>query len=87
MKAIKLSNGFTCKVDENIMHKMRLLDALAASKKDGTEFSNVALMILGEDQREALYEHIESKGEEVTVEMIGDVIKEISEALGEEAKN
>lgn len=87
MRSIKLENGFAVKVEENIFHNMRLIDALAASKKDGTELSNVFVMILGEEQREKLYEHIESNGDTVTVEMIGEIIKELSGKLGEDSKN
>lgn len=86
-KTIKLKNGFTAKVDENIFHNMRLLDKLAESKEDGSEFSNVVKLILGVEQREKLYEHIEKKGETPTAEALGEIIQEISEALGEQAKN
>ena len=87
MKTIKLKNGFTVKVDEGVFHQMRLLDALAESKTDGSEFSSVVRMILGKEQREALYEYMEADGNEVTVEEIGGIINEISTALGETAKN
>ena len=68
---------------------MRFLDAVADSQKPDKSyaFSDMVVLILGEAQREELYEYIESKGDDVTVELMGDIIQEITEAASEEIKN
>lgn len=85
----ELSNGFKYEYDDRVFHNMRFLDAVADSQKPdkGYAFSDMVRLLLGEEQREALYQYIEAKGEEVTVELIGDIVQEITEAASDEVKN
>lgn len=93
MKAIKLSNGFKCKIDERIVNDMELVDLLKASKEDATVFSDVVLKIFGEEQRGELYEAVRKDGIVPMINTdgetysINDAIAEVMEALGEEGKN
>lgn len=85
----KLKNGFEYYYDDKVFHSMRFLDAVADSQKPDKSyaFSDMVVLILGEAQREELYEYIESKGDDVTVELMGDIIQEITEAASDEIKN
>ena len=84
-----LSNGFKYEYDDKVFHSMRFLDTVADSQRPdhAYAFSDMVRMILGEEQREALYEYIEAKGGEVTVELMGDIIQEITGAANGEIKN
>ena len=84
-----LKNGFEYEYDDKVFHNMRFLDAVADSQKTETAyaFSTMVLLLLGKEQREALYEYIESKGEDVTVELMGDIVEEITSAANDESKN
>ena len=85
----ELKNGFKYKYDDKVYHSMRFLDAVAASQKPetGYAFSDMVRLLLGDEQREALYEYIEAKGDDVTVELMGEIIQEITEAANPDAKN
>lgn len=84
-----LKNGFKFEYDDMVYHSMRFLDAVADSQKPdkGYAFSDMVRLLLGAEQREALYEYIEAKGEEVTVELMGDIMQELTEAANTEGKN
>ncbi len=85
----ELKNGFKFEYDDKVFHLMRFIDAVADSQKPdkGYAFSDMVRLILGVEQREALYEYIEAKGEEVTAELMGDIVQELTEAANTEAKN
>ena len=85
----ELSNGFKYEYDDKVFHNMRFLDAVADSQKPDKAyaFSDVVKLILGEEQRDKLYDYIEAQGEDVTVELIGDMVQEITEAASTEVKN
>lgn len=88
----KLKNGFEYQYDDKVYHSMRFLDACREAQRPetATAFSDLVVLILGVEQREALYEYIESKGDDVTVELMGDIIQEITTAAGagnDELKN
>ena len=85
----ELKNGFKFEYDDKVYHSMRFIDAVADSQKPdkGYAFSDVVRMLLGAEQKEALYEYIEAKGEEVTAELMADIVQELTEAANTEAKN
>ncbi len=88
MKSGTLSNGFEYSIDEQTLDDMRFLDALAeADEGSPLAASRVCLMLLGRDQRKALYEKIAPKGGRVPIADAFECIKEIIEAMGDEGKN
>ena len=84
-----LKNGFKYEYDDKVFHSMRFIDAVADSQQPDKAyaFSTMVVLLLGAEQREALYEYIEAKGEDVTVEMMGDIIQEITEKENDDVKN
>lgn len=82
---VKLSNGFECEVDENILDNMELIDAIAGADDDVTNVSALVKMIFG-DNKKALYDSLREDGR-VSVSSIVSAIKEVLEAAGEEGKN
>lgn len=94
MKKVTLSNGFECKIDENIINDMRLIDLLAGSKEDGTLYSEVVLMIFGKEQRDSLYKSIATKSGIVPMVntdgktySVTDAVTEVMTAIGPAGKN
>ena len=94
MKTIKLSNGFTCKVNEQVANDMELVDLLAATKEDGTKYSDVVQKIFGKEQKAKLYDAIRTKDGIVPLVnadgetySITDAVTEVMTALGPEGKN
>lgn len=94
MKTITLSNGFKCKVSENVANDMELLDLLSATKEDGTAYSSIVLKIFGKEQRDKLYDSIRTKdgivplatGEGIEYS-VTDAVTDVLKALGAEGKN
>lgn len=94
MKSITLSNGFKCKVNENVANDMELLDLLKETKEDGTAYSDIVLKIFGKEQRDKLYDSIRTKDGIVPLiksedadYSITDAVTEILTALGTSGKN
>lgn len=88
MKAGTLSNGFKYEIDEVIFDDMRFLDALAeADDGDPLAASRVCNMLLGKEQKRALYKQLQNEDGRVPIEAALECVKEIMEALGDESKN
>lgn len=89
IKTGTLQNGFKYEYDDKVFHSMRFLDAVADSQRPDKAyaFSTMVVLLLGEDQREELYKYIEATGQDVTVELMGDIIQEITEKENDDVKN
>lgn len=94
MKEGITSTGFHYQFDERNLDDMRFVDVLVVvvdekssllDKIAGT--SKLLLMLLGEDQKEALYKHIgESYGGRVPREDLEKALEEIMSGAGEDAE-
>lgn len=88
MKAGELSNGFKYEINEVIFDDMRFLDALAeADDGDPLAASRVCNMLLGKEQKRALYKQLQNEDGRVPIGAALECVKEIMEALGDESKN
>ena len=79
MKEVKLSDGFTLELADDIMNNMELVDALAEMTNDSDVLtvSKVSRLILGHDNRKLLYNHLRTEDGRVPVEKVSAAIKEI----------
>ena len=88
MKTGELANGFKYEIDETKFDDMRFLDALAeADDGDPLAASRVCTMLLGKDQKKALYQKLQEEDGRVPIEAAMNCIKELMEQLGGESKN
>lgn len=88
MKTGELANGFKYEIDETKFDDMRFLDALAeADDGDPLAASRVCTMLLGKDQKKALYKMLQEEDGRVPIEAAMNCIKELMEQLGGESKN
>ena len=71
-----ISNGFNYSVDENKMDDMRFVDMLASLEDKPVNIGKVAEFLLGKEQKEKLYKHIEKDGK-VSVEDFTEAFTEI----------
>lgn len=88
----KLKNGFGYEYDDKVYHNYRFLMAVRDSQRPDKSyaFADMVDIILGEEQRNRLLDYIEAKGDEVTVELMGDIVEQITTAAGansDELKN
>lgn len=80
-------SGFGFEVDANKLDDMRILDMVVEiSEGNILQLSPLAKKILGEEQKEKLYQHLEKTEGKVSVERVSDELTEIFNA-GNEGKN
>ena len=88
MKKIKLENGLTLEIDDNVLDDMELLDELVAMDEgDWHATSKVLERIVGKEQKKKLYDSVRDENGKVTITKINEVFMKIFEKLGEQAKN
>lgn len=81
-------SGFAFRVPKSRLDNMELVDALAALAGDNPlALSQVVRLLLGDEQRGRLYDHLRRQDGTVSVESVTDAIKEILDACGETGKN
>lgn len=74
----KTESGFTYKIPESRVDNMELLDALAGlDKGNPLEASNAVMMLLGPEQKRALYDHLRTADGTVPIDAVIGVLMEI----------
>ena len=66
---------------------MYFVEALAQLESNVLALPKVCTMLLGDDQKQALYKSLEDKDGRVKLEAVNDAITEILEKAGEGTKN
>lgn len=85
----KTKTGFEFEVEENVIDDMRIVEAVA-NIVNGTEPLAVVMIvnkILGEQQKERLYQYLEESDGRVSIEKVSNAITDIFEAFGSQGKN
>lgn len=83
----KTESGFEFEINEAELNDMEFLDALAETGEDVLAFSKVCTMLLGKDQKKALYDHLRDENGRVPIEAMRKEIEEIMVSSGEDLKN
>lgn len=77
----KTKSGFEFEMDETVLDDMRILDMIAGiSSRDVTQLSPLTRKILGDDQKERLYRHLEETEGRASISRVSEEITEIFEA-------
>lgn len=79
----RTSTGFEFSIDEEELNNMEFVDALAEAVDDTLQYSKVVKLLLGADQRKALYDHVRTESGRVPIEAIVDEVNEIMESSAE----
>lgn len=80
-------SGFAFQFDPTVMDNMELLEAAAECDTNPVAISKVLKMVLPEDQRKALYEHLRTGDGRVPVKAVSDAVMDIFAAYGKRGKN
>ena len=86
MVSVKLQNGFEAKVEPEQLNDMYFIEALSQLESDILALPKVCTMLLGKEQKDALYKSLEVDGR-VPIESVNEAITEIMTKAGEETKN
>ena len=83
----KLESGFEYEVDESIGDNMELLDAIVEADENPLAFSKVVKLLLGEDQRRKLYDHLRTDNGNVPIMAVSNAVAEIFRGSGQAVQN
>ena len=86
MVTVKLDNGFEATIEPEQLDDMYFIEALAGIENNVLELSKALSMLLGDEQKKALYKSLEVNGK-VPLQAVNDAITEIMTKAGEEIKN
>lgn len=93
MREGKTSTGFSYKFDEQRLDDMRFVEVLSVVIDDKSSIldkltgtSRLITMLLGEEQKEALYQHIEKQHGRVPRAELEKALEEIMNTAGEESE-
>lgn len=81
------SCGFKFEIDENQLDDMEFLEALADMQEDVIVFPKVCKMLLGNEQKKALYNHLRDENGKVPIASVERAITEIMSRSGDQVKN
>lgn len=77
-------SGFKFDVDKAVVDDMELVDALSELQEgNGLATSKIVKMILGEDQKKALYDHLRGESGRVSTTAVSTEVTEILNSIGE----
>lgn len=80
----KLKSGFEYKIEDHVLDNMELLDAIAEVDQNPMVLSKVLKMLLGDDQRKKLYDHLrDPKNGNVPIVAVSDAVAEIFSGSGQ----
>lgn len=87
MVTVKLDNGFEAHIEPDQLNDMYFIEALADVENNIVKLSKVCSMLLGDEQKLALYKTLEDENGKVPLQAVNDAISEIMTKAGEEVKN
>lgn len=85
IKEITTKSGFKTSLDPKVLDNMELVDALSQANEDGISIVKVANMLLGENEKHRLYDHLRTNDGRVPMKPFMAEIEEILNSIG--AKN
>lgn len=83
----ELSCGFAFEVDEKVLDNMELVDAIGEADTNPLAVVRVFNMLLGEEQKQRLYNYLRNEEGRVPVKAAAEALAEIFKAAGQKGKN
>lgn len=83
----KTASGFEYSINPDVMDNMELLDAIVEIDANPLALSQVLRMVLGDEQRKALYDHLRTEDGRVPVKAVSEAITDIFNSSGQQGKN
>ncbi len=83
----KLESGFEYEVAEEVRDNMELLDAIVEADENPLAVSKVVKLLLGENQRRRLYDHLRTDKGNVPIMAVSNAVAEIFRGSGQAVKN
>ena len=81
-RAIETGSGFKCKLDDAVLDDMRLMELISQLDENQLLYPKFVTFLLGEDTKEKLYKHIETKDGRVPIAALDNELQQIMEQMG-----
>ena len=79
----KLKSGFSYAIEDHVLDNMELLDVIADVEKNPMAMSQVLRLLLGDEQKKALYAHLRNpENGNVPISAVSEAIAEIFRGSG-----
>ena len=82
----KTSCGFAYQIEETAFDDMELVDAIADLEENPAEISKIIRLMLGDEQKKALYEKVRTPEGRVPVKAVMQAVEEIFSAKNSTVK-
>lgn len=83
-----LKNGFKFAINEDVLDDVELMEDMAAAQgEDPLRVVQVIKKVLGEEQKEKLYNHVRTEDGRVPTSVVSECLTEMFELIGETGKN
>lgn len=79
----KLENGFKFKIEEYKLDDIEMLELMSKADENPLIFPRVIDKLLGEEQKQALYETLRTDKGNVPIQAVSDAVAEMFEKVGE----
>lgn len=83
----KTTSGFEYQIEEKTLDNMELLDAVVEADSNPLAISRVVKMLLGDEQRKKLYDHLRTESGNVPILAVSEIVAEIFRNSGQPGKN
>lgn len=83
----KLQSGFEYEIGDDVLDNMELVDAIAEADENPVAISKVVKLLLGENQRRKLYDHLRTEKGNVPLKAVSEAVAEIFRGSGPQVKN
>lgn len=83
----KLKSGFEYEIADEVRDNMELLDAIVEADENPLAVSKVVKLLLGENQRRKLYDHLRTEKGNVPILAVSNAVAEIFRGSGQAVKN
>lgn len=88
MKEGATKTGFHFSLEDDVMDNMELVEELAkVQDNDPIAITKIVTMVLGQEQKKALYDHLRAQEGRVKVSTVMNTMEEIIAVFGEQGKN
>ncbi len=83
---MRTASGFEFEIEDGVLDNMELLDAIAELEENPLKLTKVVKLLLGEETKERLYDHVRNDKGRVPAEALSKEVAEIFKLLEDKVK-
>lgn len=83
---MKTASGFEFEIEDGVLDNMELLDAIAELEENPLKLTKVVKLLLGEETKERLYDHVRNDKGRVPAEALSTEVVDIFKLLNDKVK-